>query len=251
MSFKDKVVIVTGASSGIGAAIAMSFAEQGASVVLVGRNQAKLDGVTSKCIKNGTKPLAINADVTTEADVKRIIDKTVQTFGQIDILINNAGIASTVSFGREETMKEFDRIMAVNFRAVVHLTQLATPHLIKTKGNIVNISSVASLRNFDKAWIYCSTKAALDHFSRSMASELAKKGVRVNTVNPGPVKTDIIVNMGLTDTDFYWDLMKGATALNRISDPSEIADVVLFLASEKAKGVTGSTWVTDNGTLVK
>ncbi|MBH0219563.1 SDR family NAD(P)-dependent oxidoreductase, partial [Listeria monocytogenes] len=183
-----------GASSGIGAATAIKFAEEGAKVALVGRNQEKLNNVAKKC----GNPLIIAADVSKDEDAKRVIEETLRYFGGIDVLVNNAGIVSRTNIQDNGVIPVYDRIMSTNLRAVVVLTHLAAPHIVKTKGNIVNISSVAGYRIFQESFAYCTSKAGLDHFTRAVALELAPHGVRVNVINPGPVKTDIIENMGAT-----------------------------------------------------
>ncbi|PZC82089.1 hypothetical protein B5X24_HaOG211179 [Helicoverpa armigera] len=249
MSFQDKVVIVTGSSSGIGAAIAIKFAEEGAKVAIVGRNQEKLNNVAKQC----GKPLVLVADVTKDEDNKRIVDETVRVFGKLDILVNNAGVAHSGSIQAEDAMATFNKVMTTNLRSAVYLTHLAAPHLVKTKGNIVNISSVVAFRVITKEmFAYCTSKAALDHFSRAVALELASSGVRVNIVNPGPVHTDAFVNLGASKEQEAAILKQlgDAMPLKRVSVPEEIADLVLFLASEKAKAITGSNFVTDNGASV-
>lgn len=175
MSFAGKSVIVTGASSGIGAATAILFAKQGANVVIVGRNQTKLTSVTEKLPKNA-KSSILQADVTTDA--KKIIDETVGKFGRIDVLVNNAGFGKYGSLTDGEFLEAYDTIMRTNVRAVAELTMLAVPHLAKTKGNIINISSVAakSLPFDGRLLPYCVSKAALDHFTRGAALEFAPKG---------------------------------------------------------------------------
>ncbi|XP_022834407.1 uncharacterized protein LOC111362106 [Spodoptera litura] len=245
MSFQDKVVIVTGASSGIGAATAIKFAEEGAKVALVGRNQEKLNNVAKKC----GNPLIIAADVSKDEDAKRIIEETIKRFGKIDVLVNNAGIGGVTNILDEGVIKVFDQIMNTNLRSAVVLTHLA----VKTKGNIVNISSVAAYRVAPSFIAYNTSKAGMDHFTRAVALELAPHGVRVNVINPGPVKTDIIENMGATKeaADAAFDNMLKATALSRVSDSDEIADLVLFIASDKSKAITGSSIVTDNGVMLK
>ncbi|XP_022834404.1 uncharacterized protein LOC111362103 [Spodoptera litura] len=251
MSFQDKVVIVIGASSGIGAAAAIKFAEEGAKVALVGRNQEKLNNVAKKC----DNPLIIAADITKDEDAKRIIEETVRHFAKIDILINNAGTGSRTNIQDKSYIQIFDRIMSTNLRAMVVLTHLAVPHLVKTKGNIVNISSVAAYRVIiPESSAYCASKAGLDHFTRAVALELAPHGVRVNVINPGPVRTDIIENTtGVTkeEATARFDSMKTLTALSRVSEPEEVADLILFTASDKSKAITGSSIVTDNGMLLK
>ncbi|XP_026725155.1 uncharacterized protein LOC113492068 [Trichoplusia ni] len=251
MSFNDKVVIVTGASSGIGAAIAVEFSGLGAKVTIVGRNEKNLNEVAKKC----KSPLQIVADVTNENDLKKIVNETVKHFGKIDILINNAGMSLLSSILAENAIEIFDKVMNTNLRSTVYLTHLAAPHIIKTKGNIINISSICGLAVLAKdLFAYNTSKAAMDHFTRSIASELASSGVRVNSVNPGPVKTNFIENMGLAkkeQVDATYDHIALTTALGRVSGAEEIADLVTFLASDKARAITGAVFVSDNGSLVK
>ncbi|XP_048486633.1 3-oxoacyl-[acyl-carrier-protein] reductase FabG-like [Plutella xylostella] len=251
MSFKDKVVIVTGASSGIGAATAVELCRQGAAVVLAARNPGKLAAVRARCAAAGPPPLLLPTDLVNEADLRNLVDKTVEKYGRIDILINNAGFGAKVPFESADAMKVFDEIVGLNLRAVVQLTHLTLPHLIKSKGNIVNISSVAALKNIQDSFAYCTAKAGLDHFSRCIASELAPKGVRVNVVNPGPVRTDFVENMGVNEVGKFYENIGEMMPLKRVSEPEEITDVILFLASEKARGVTGASWVTDDGYMIK
>lgn len=251
MSFKGKTVLVTGASSGIGAGIAIAFAKEGANVAIIGRNEGKLKNVVAKCEEHGSSPLVLKKDVTKEVDAKVAVYNTVDKFGGIDILVNNAGIVRLAGILSENIMEAYDDVMNTNMRAVVHLTSLAAPHIIKTQGNIINISSIGgrSVPQQPPYMPYCVSKAAMDHFTRCIAAELAPKGVRVNVVNPGPVMTDIAENSGVPP-ELFWKAMKEGTALKRVSEVEEIADLVLFLASEKAKGITGSSFVSDNGMLL-
>ncbi|XP_063891947.1 3-oxoacyl-[acyl-carrier-protein] reductase FabG-like [Helicoverpa armigera] len=249
MSFKGKVVIVTGSSSGIGAAIAIKFAEEGAKVTLVGRNQEKLNNVAKKC----GKPLVLVADVTKDENAKRIVDETVKVYDKIDVLVNSAGFGGFEGIQSKQPMVLFDKIMSTHLRSVVYLTHLATPHLIKTKGSIVNISSIAAIRILSKeASAYSAAKAGLDHFTRAVALELASSGVRVNVINPGIVLTDFVENMGHTkeEQEALFKQVGDSTPLKRVSVPEEIADLVLFLASEKSVAITGSNFVSDNGMLL-
>ncbi|CAH2094183.1 unnamed protein product [Euphydryas editha] len=247
MNFTDKVVIITGASSGIGAESAIAFSRAGAHVVVVGRNESKLKEVATKC----TNPLVIRADVSIDDDAKRIVDETLKTFGQLDVLVNNAGLSNTMgTILQGDIMKSFDSIMSVNLRAVVHLTKLAAPHLIKSKGNIINISSVAGfLTPFSpQAISYCVSKSAVNHFTVCAAVELGAHGVRVNGICPGPVRTDFLANAKYQTT---WDAYKKHNILGRVSETDEVADLIIYLASDKAKGITGSNYVIDNGTMIK
>lgn len=253
MSLENKVALVTGASSGIGAAIAVQFTKEGAKVVIVGRNENKLKEVSEACEKAGSKPLIIVADISKDENVKRVVNTTISHFGKLDVLVNNAGIGMSADIMAEHAIQVYDQTMATNLRSPIYLTNVAAPHLVESKGNIINISSVAGLGVMStSSFAYCTSKAALDHFTRCAALTFASKGVRCNSVNPGPVKTDILENGGLSEAhqQAIWDNFKASTALDRISDPEEVADLVVFLASEKAKGITGATFVIDNGCLI-
>lgn len=254
MAFNDKIIIVTGASTGIGAATAIKFAEEKAKVVIVARTEAKLKEVSEKCKEHGAEPLMIVADVTKDSDIKNIISTTIYKCGRIDVLVNNAGVAGPVAIWDDKAIDVFDRVMNTNLRSVVYLTNLAAPHLIETKGNIINVSSVAALDvSLKQHFSYCTSKAGLDHFTRSAALDFASKGVRVNTVNPGPVETNFVSSLGLNKEQQaqFWIKIAETTALRRVSAPEEVADLILFLASEKAKAITGSSVVVDNGRLLK
>ncbi|KAJ2949416.1 hypothetical protein O0L34_g15331 [Tuta absoluta] len=250
MSFNNKVVLVTGASSGIGAATAILFAKEGAFISMVGRNQQKLDAMAAKVAAVGKTPLVINADVSKDEDAKRIITDTIEKFGKLDVLVNNAGFAKNGSILDGAVLAAYDAIMSVNVRAVINLTTLSAPHLASTKGNIVNISSAAAMTtpanpNFIAYFV---SKAALDHFTRGAALELASSGIRVNSVNPGPVETDFMENANI---NVKWEDLKSITPLKRVSCSEEIAELIVYLASQKARGITGSCFVTDNGVLLK
>src|ERR1700738_235725 len=183
-SFAGKVVLVTGATSGIGHAVAVRFAGESARVVAVGRSQSALREVKGSIEKAGGNPLTIAVDVTQDSQVHQAIDQAVDKFGRLDVLVNAAGHISTGSI-EETSLAAWDAMMNVNLRAVFQLMQLATPHLIKTKGNIVNVSSVTGLRSFPGVLAYCVSKAGVDQLTRCAALELAAKGVRVKQGNSG------------------------------------------------------------------
>lgn len=250
MSFADKVVIVTGASSGIGAATAKLFAEHNAKVVMVGRNIEKLNNVEDD-IKQTTNAelLVITADISNEDEARRVIEKTVAHFEKIDVLVNNAGFGAVTSILDTDFVNKLDNMFATNLRAVAILIHAAAPHLIKTKGNIVNVSSIASICSLKTFSAYATTKAALDHLSRCLAVELAEHDVRVNVVNPGPVSTDFVINAGGTkelSDQIYKDTAK-TLPLKRVSESIEIAEVILFMASNKGRSITGTNYVIDCG----
>ncbi|CAH0696943.1 unnamed protein product [Spodoptera exigua] len=250
MSFKNKVVLITGGSAGIGAITAEKFAKEGASIAITGRNEAGLKAVAQRCEQLGSKTLIIKADVADDAQAQTIVKKTIEEFGRLDILVNNAAILKNTTLTSPDVMKIYDEVTSVNLRAVVHMTSLAAPYLIKTKGNIINISSILAKTYVQtpQLMMYCLSKAALNHFTHGAALELAASGVRVNIVSPGPVRTNMLTNL---EVDKVWETTLEDTALKRISEPEEVADVILFLASDKAKGVTGSEYGVDNGVPLK
>ncbi|XP_004529530.1 uncharacterized protein LOC101450070 [Ceratitis capitata] len=248
MSLAGKVVIVTGASSGIGAATAVEFAKQGAKVVLVGRNETNLKAteVSCKAANNKAELLPIIADVTVDAE--RIIKTTVEKFGKLDVLVNNAGYGEAGNI-LDIDVDQFDRVMNTNLRSVFLLTKLAAPHLIKTQGSIVNVSSVAGLRSFPGVSVYCTSKAALDQFTRCIALDLAPHKVRVNVVNPGVIITDFQRRLGMTEEEYaqYLVRCKETHALGRVGEAKEVADAILFLASDKSSFITGASLPIDGG----
>jgi len=192
--------------------------------------------------------LTLAADLTNESDGRLAIDAAVNEFGQLDVLVNAAGHISTGSI-EDTTLSAWDAMMNVNLRAVFHLMQTATPHLIKSKGNIVNISSVTGLRSFPGVLAYCVSKAGVDQLTRCAALELAPKGVRVNAVNPGVVITEIHKRGGMSEDNYanFLEHSKTTHPLGRVGRASEIAELVFYLASEKASWITGATYQIDGG----
>lgn len=182
MSFTGKVVLITGASSGIGADAARHLAKSGANVAIVGRNETRLNAVADEIKQLGlATPLAIVADVT--KDSERIVNETIGQFGKLDVLINNAGVVTYDNIV-DVKQSEFDRIFGTNVWSAIELTQRCVPHLEKTKGNVINVSSVAGLKALQNSISYCISKAALDQLTKCSALDLAPKGIRVNAINP-------------------------------------------------------------------
>ena len=244
----DKVVLITGATSGIGRAVALRFAESAAHVVAVGRKPEGLRDVSDAIKKAGGKPLTVAADVTKEEDVRRLMQHALGEFGRLDVLVNAAGHISTGSIG-DTSLAAWDQMMDVNLRAVFYLMQLATPHLIETQGNIVNISSVTGLRSFPGILAYCVSKAGVDQLTRCAALDLAPHNVRVNAVNPGVVVTEIHKRGGMGEEDYQRFLERSRTThpIGRVGQPSEVAELVFYLASEAASWITGATYSIDGG----
>ena len=248
MDFTDKVVIITGASSGIGAGAAIYLSTLGASLVLTGRNEVNLREVAKKC--KGS-PLLVVGDVNVEADRVNIIKKTIEKFGKLNVLVNNAGMGEGGDITKA-TLEQYDRVMNTNVRSVFHLTQLAVPHLIKTQGNIVNISSVAGIRASAGFVTYCMSKAAIDQFTRCVALDLAPKNVRVNSVNPAVIITDFHKRLGMDDKTYaaYLEHAKSTHALGRVGTVQEIAHAIAFLASDHATFITGTNLPVDGGRAI-
>lgn len=249
MNFQNKVVLITGASSGIGEATAKHFANLGASLVLTGRNSEQLTRVGEACKENSKEtPLLILADVTKVEDNERVINETITKYGKLDVLINNAGILSNGSI-ENTSLQQYDEIMNTNVRAVYHLTMLAVPHLVNSKGNIVNVSSVAGNRSFPGILAYGISKAAIDQFTRCTALELAPKQVRVNAVNPGVIVTDIHKRGGMDEKTYteFLEKCKQTHALGRPGDSMEVASAISFLASDAASFITGVNLNVDGG----
>ncbi len=179
-----KVVLITGASSGIGRATAVLFARKGVRVVAVGRNEKKLKILRDEIRrKDGAVETQI-ADLSDTAQSEKVVNETIKNFGQIDVLVNGAGIILNGTI-ENTSLDDWDKMMNVNLRALFFMMQKCVPHLEKTKGTVVNISSVAGTRSFPNVLAYCVSKAALDQLTRCSALELAAKGIRVNAVNPG------------------------------------------------------------------
>jgi NAD(P)-dependent dehydrogenase (short-subunit alcohol dehydrogenase family) len=247
-SFAGKVVMVTGSTSGIGHSVAVGFAEAGARVAALGRNQSALGRLKSEIEQVGGEALTISVDVTNEQQVRRALDETTESFSSLDVLVNAAGHISSGTIENTK-LEAWDAMMNVNLRAVFLTMQMASPHLIKSKGNIVNISSVTGLRSFPGVLAYCVSKAGVDQLTRCAALELAPRGVRVNAVNPGVVVTEIHKRGGMSLEDYqrFLEHSKTTHPLGRVGDPKEIAELVLFLASEKAAWITGGTYSIDGG----
>ncbi len=245
---KDKVALITGASSGIGKATALRFAEEQAKLMLVARNINALKAVAQTARQFGTTVEICAADLTNEAQIHQCINATIKTFGGIDILVNSAGIIGSGSI-ETTSLADWDYMMNINLRSIFLITQLALPSLIQRKGNIVNVSSVTGLRAFPNVLAYCVSKAGVDQLTRCAALELAAKGVRVNAVNPGVTYTNLHRNSGMDEQSYqaFLERSKSTHPLGRVGQPEEIADLILFLASPRASWITGATYSIDGG----
>jgi len=244
---RDRVAIVTGASRGIGSAIADALADRGAKVVLSSRKQADLDAEAGRI--NNAHPgaaAAIAAHAGRPDDLERLVDSTLQRFGRLDILVNNA--ATNPHFGHtlDADLGLWDKTFEVNVRGVFALTQLAVAKYMGEHGGaIVNVASVGGIRVAFGLGIYNVTKAAVIHLTKQLALELGPRGIRVNAVAPGLVRTRFAE--ALWGNQEILDRVLQSTALGRIGEPPEIGRVVAFLASDDASFMTGEVVVIDGG----
>ena len=245
---RGKVAVVTGASSGIGRATAGLFVRNGMDVLAVGRNEKGLNELSDRTDESEGSVKLHFADVTKMQEVDEILTDAIDGFGKIDVLVNAAGIIQSGSI--ETTSEEdWDRMMDMNLRSVFALMQRCIPHLTETKGNIVNVSSVAGTRAFPGVLAYCISKAAVDQLTRCTALELAPKGIRVNAVNPGVVVTNLHKSGGMEDAAYqnFLEHSKETHPIGRVGTPEEVAELIYYLASDKASWITGATYEIDGG----
>ncbi|MBI1803310.1 MAG: SDR family oxidoreductase [Ignavibacteriae bacterium] len=244
--FEEKVFIITGASSGIGEATALLAVEQGANVAFVARQEKKLSALCSSLPADHVE--VIPADITKEDDRKRVVDRTLSRFGGIDVLVNAAGIIANGTI-ENTTLEQWDTMFDINLRSLFRLTQLALPSMIERKGNIVNVSSVTGIRAFPNVLAYCVSKAGVDQLTRCTSLELGPKGVRVNAVNPGVVVTNLHRSSGMPEETYqkFLEHSKTTHPIGRAGKPEEVAELILFLASDRAGWITGASFSIDGG----
>lgn len=246
--FAGKVALVTGATSGIGRACALKFAGEGARIAAVGRDEAALTNLSKELGDTSGKPLLLQADLSQEHEAERVVNQTIEHAGGIDVLVNAAGHIATGTV-EDTSLGTWDAMLNINLRAVFSLMQKAVPSLIERRGNVVNVSSVTGLRAFPGVLAYCVSKAGVDQLTRCAALELAAKGVRVNAVNPGVVVTEIHRRGGMSDEQYgsFLERSKQTHPLGRVGQAEEIAELVFFLASDRASWITGATYSIDGG----
>src|SRR5437763_1613279 len=241
-----KVAVVTGASKGIGAAIAKALADEGASVVVnYASSKAGAERVVAEITAKGGKAVAVQADVAKQADIHRLFAQAKATFGRLDVLVNNAGIyefAPLEAVTAEHFHKQFD----LNVLALILASQEAVKHFGPAGGSIINLSSVVATAAPPNASVYSATKAAVDAVTRSLAKELGPRHIRVNAINPGMVETEGLHAAGISESDFRKQV-EATTPLGRIGQPQDIARAAVFLASADSAWITGETLVVAGG----
>ena len=243
---KNKVAVVTGASKGIGAGIAKSLAAQGAAVVVnYAASKEGADRVVAEIVKKGGKAVAIQADVSKTADVRRLFAETQKAFGTLDVLVNNAGVYEFAALG-EITEEQFHRQFNTNVLGIILTSQEAVKRFGAGGGSIINIGSTISSLTPPTTAVYTATKGAVDAVTHVLAKELGPKKIRVNSINPGMVETEGVHTSGFIGSDFQKHF-EAQTPLGRIAQPDDIAPIAVFLASADSGWLTGETLLASGG----
>lgn len=249
MDFTGRTVVVTGGSSGIGRSICVRFAEHGANVVVCGRNIEQLKKTVEACEKTGAKAIYVKMDVTSEADANEMAKKAAETFGTLDIIVNNAGIVNTIKPIEETTVDEWDLCMAVNAKGPFICSKAVLPYMRKQNyGRILVTSSQCGKKPFANLASYNASKAAAILFSQTLAAEVCDQNIRVNIVLPGDVNTEmvdgeakLIAERTGQDVSEVRKSIGAQVPIGHAAEPEEIADIFLILASDYANYMTGAT----------
>jgi 3-oxoacyl-[acyl-carrier protein] reductase len=241
-----KVAVVTGASKGIGAAIARHLADEGAAVVVnYASSKAGAERVVNEIVANGGKAVAVQADMAKQEDVKRLFAEAKQAFGRLDVLVNNAGIYDLQPL-ENVTAEHFHKMFNLNVLGLIFATQEAVNHFGADGGSVVNISSVVATMAPANTSVYSATKAAVNAVTRSLAQELGPRGIRVNSINPGMVETEGVHAAGIAESDFRKQV-EAQTPLGRIGQVQDIAPAAVFLASADSAWITGESFYISGG----
>ena len=236
-NLEGKVAIITGASRGIGSAIAKQLSALGAKVVVNYSNNAiKAEEVVEEITKSGEQAVAIKADVSNIKDVERLFSETITKFGKVDILVNNAGVI-LYKLLSDVTEEEFDKLFNINVKGTYFACQQAMKHM-EDNGRIINFSTSVVGSMFPTYSVYAATKGAVEQITRQLAKEFGPKKITINAVAPGPINTELF-NVGKTDDQI--EAIRQMNSFGRIGEPDDIANTIEFLVSDKAQWITGQT----------
>lgn len=250
MNLQDKVVVITGGSTGIGKATALLFAEQGANVLITGRREEKLKEVKEEAKRQGYEIDYLANDVSSEDDCKEAIDFVVNKYGRIDVLFNNAGVL-TAGVTHETPTDVWERTFDINVKGIYFMSKYAIPHMIEQGGgNIINNSSIIGLRGFPGACAYVASKGAVTQMTRAMAREYIGHGIRVNAICPGGIETPMVTDdvIGKSENpEAVEEFFVSQHPIGRLGKPEEIAHAVAFLTNDNVEFMTGSMLSVDGG----
>ena len=249
MKLQHKTAIVTGGGTGIGKAIALAFAEEGASIAICGKKIDQLEKVSSLLGNVGEKVLYGSCDITSPNDIAHFIKEVLERFGTIDILVNNAGVASSGNI-LTTTEEEWNHVLATDLTGIFRMSKTVIPHMVsQSKGKIINIASIAGIVGFSQSAAYVAAKGAVINLTREMALDFAKDNITVNSIAPGIIKTDMTKE--IQENDAIRKSFLERIPLGRFGTPEDIAHVAVFLASEDADYITGQTIVADGGWTIQ
>lgn len=249
MRLENKVAIITGASSGIGRAIALRFAEEGAKIVNADIIEEPREGgkkTHEKINENGGRAIFVKTDVSSSESVKQLVDRTVNEFGKVDILVNNAGIYIQKSIHKTEE-KDWDKLMEVDLKGVFLCSKYVIIHMLENgiKGKIINVSSIAGLVGFGKSAAYCAAKGGVTELTRELAMDYAPKNININAICPGVIKTQM--TKSFRENPEMKKFFEQNTPSPRLGEPKDIANAALYLASEESNFVNGINLPVDGG----
>jgi NAD(P)-dependent dehydrogenase (short-subunit alcohol dehydrogenase family) len=246
-----KVAIITGAGSGIGEATAIIFAREGANVALAGRRVAKIQAVADRIISEGGEALVVQTDVRYADQVQNLVNKTVERFGKLNVLFNNAGVRASRSTVVEVSEEEYERTMATDVKGLWLCCKYAIPEMIRSGGgSIINCSSISAFIGQPLQGVYNVTKGGIDVLSKCMAVDFAKHNIRVNNINPGWVKTEMneeeLARWKAEGSKELEEVLR-LHPLGRLGEPEDVAWAVVYLASDESSWVTGASFLVDGG----
>jgi NAD(P)-dependent dehydrogenase (short-subunit alcohol dehydrogenase family) len=250
MQFKGKTAIVTGAASGIGKSTADLYAKEGANVVLSDIDEKNGNAAAEAINKNGGKAIFVKADVSSHSDCKSLVEQTVKHFGRLDIACNNAGVGGESNPVADYSIEGWDKVIAINLSSIFYCMKYEIKAMLETgSGSIVNMASILGNVSFENSAAYVSAKHGVLGLTKNAAIEYAKKNIRVNSVGPGFIHTPLIAE--LEQNKEAYDFLVSLHPIGRLGKPEEVAELVIWLSSDKASFVTGAYYPVDGGYLAK